>query len=138
MRKKHNKSKGFSLIELLVVIAVIAVLTAIAVPMYSDYMLRAHRADAISTLNLIAMNEEAWMLDSGTYTASLSDVGVSSGGSVSARGFYSISLSGVTGSGYTIIATPIATQEADNGNCPNLTLVADNGIVTRTPAACWN
>lgn len=41
MRINPIKQKGFSLIELMIVIAIIAVLSAVAVPQYQDYMTRA-------------------------------------------------------------------------------------------------
>ncbi|WP_440617450.1 type IV pilin protein [Cysteiniphilum sp. 6C5] len=131
---RNAKTQGFSLIELLIVVAVIAVLAAIAIPMYSNYVLRAHRADAVSSINLIAMNEEAWALSSGTYTATLTNVW---SGTTSTRGFYDMSLTSVTSSGYTITATPTGSQTADSGDCPNLRLVASGGTITRTPIACW-
>ena len=136
--QRQRQRQGFSLIELLIVIAVIAVLAAIAIPMFSNYKLRANRADAVNSLTLIAMNEEAWALGSGAYTASLNDVWVTSGGmAFSTQGFYDIALTGVDSSGYTITATPRGSQTADSGDCPNLTLVASGGAITRTPVACW-
>ena len=48
--KQMNKQKGFSLIELLIVIAIIAILTAIAIPMYTSYTERARLSEAYSFL----------------------------------------------------------------------------------------
>ena len=42
--------KGFSLVELMVVIAIVAVLTAIALPMYQNYVSKAKIAEAYSFL----------------------------------------------------------------------------------------
>lgn len=46
MMKKANQ--GFTLIEIMIVIAIIAILAAIAVPMYRDYITRAKLAEAFS------------------------------------------------------------------------------------------
>ncbi|WP_395947314.1 pilin [Caedibacter taeniospiralis] len=48
--KRIKEQKGFSLIELLIVIAIIAILTAIAIPMYSSYTERARLSEAYSFL----------------------------------------------------------------------------------------
>jgi len=60
-------AQGFTLIELLVVIAIIGILTATALPQYSDYKKRAFDSVAKSDLVHIAIAEEAYFLDSESY-----------------------------------------------------------------------
>lgn len=49
---KRNE-KGFTLIEIIVVIVMIGVLAAIAVPIYSGYILKARASEGITTLGAI-------------------------------------------------------------------------------------
>ena len=44
----HKPSHGFTLIELMIVIAVLGILLAIAIPAYSDYIIRSQVAEGIS------------------------------------------------------------------------------------------
>lgn len=77
---KCTKALGFSLIELMVVIAIVAVLAAVAVPSYKDYVGRARVAEA---QNLVGSKLKEWgekysnnNLAATTYTAA--NLGVSS------------------------------------------------------------
>lgn len=63
--KKSNR--GFTLVELLLVIAIVGVLAAIAVPVYTNYMLRARRADAKTVLEQVRAAQEMWRAERGSY-----------------------------------------------------------------------
>jgi general secretion pathway protein G len=51
--KKTHQNKGFTLIELLMVMAIIATLSAIAVPLYGEYIQRVKTTVAISDIKAI-------------------------------------------------------------------------------------
>ena len=58
---------GFTLIELMIVIVVVAVLAAIAMPSYRQYVLRTHRTEAKRTLLNVAVAQEKFYLQNNTY-----------------------------------------------------------------------
>ena len=58
---------AFTLIELLVVVAIIGVLSAIAVPAYSNYVLRGQLTEAIATLSDIRVKMEQYFNDNRFY-----------------------------------------------------------------------
>ena len=66
----HNlRSRGFTLIELMVVVAIVAILAAIAVPQYSDYVLRGKVTEATANLGRLRIGAEQWFQDNRAYNA---------------------------------------------------------------------
>jgi len=61
------RSKGFTLIELMIVIAIVSILTAIAFPAYSDYVIRSRIIESTSNLAAKRVQLEQFFQDNRTY-----------------------------------------------------------------------
>ena len=59
--------KGFTLIEIMIAIAVIAILSAIAIPSYTDYIRRARITEATAALANMQVKFEQFFQDNRTY-----------------------------------------------------------------------
>jgi type IV pilus assembly protein PilE len=143
---RHAAPPGFTLIELMIVVVVIGVLATIAYPGYQDQARRARRADAIVAITQIQQAQERWRANHPAYadqaaltrapTATPPGLGLSAG---SPQGYYSLGITGTSGSGYTLTATAVAggSQSGDAG-CTVLTVTVANGAALNQPAACWS
>lgn len=131
-----RESDGFTLVELLITVAISAIILVVAIPSYNAYITKSNRADGINTLLAISLAEERYRSSNSQY-GTLAQVG---GASVSPQGKYTISVSSVSATGYTISATAQGSQTGDSENgvtCSPLQLTLSNGTLTKTPAACW-
>lgn len=64
-----NKTRGFSLIELMVAAGVMAIISAIAIPLYTDYIETARLGVMSTNIETIRLFEEDYRLSEGTYIA---------------------------------------------------------------------
>jgi len=65
-----NRSRGFTLIEVMIALAIIAILAAIAIPNYAEYVRRARITEAFSTLSGMRVKMEQYFQDNRTYVGS--------------------------------------------------------------------
>ncbi|NSL55633.1 type IV pilin protein [Uliginosibacterium aquaticum] len=64
-----NTSAGFTLIELMITVAIIAILAAVALPAYSDYVTRGRLVDATNALATTRAKMEQHYQDNRTYAS---------------------------------------------------------------------
>jgi type IV pilus assembly protein PilE len=66
---------GFTLIELMVVVAIVAILAAIALPSYADYVKRGKIIEATTGLSDLRQRMEQYFLDNRTYVGFCASTG---------------------------------------------------------------
>jgi type IV pilus assembly protein PilE len=59
--------KGFSLMEIMIVVVIVGILAAVAIPAYTGYVTRTRRADAVTALETVALNEEKVFAETNNY-----------------------------------------------------------------------
>ena len=63
----NPRFKGFTLIELMIVVAIVAILGALALPAYTDYVRRGKIPEAITGLSQGRVSLEQWFQDNRSY-----------------------------------------------------------------------
>jgi type IV pilus assembly protein PilE len=69
------RSRGFTLIEVMITVAVLAIISAIAYPSYTNHVRKARRATAQATLMDIGAKQQAYLLDRREYADTLAKLG---------------------------------------------------------------
>ncbi len=99
---KTYSLRGFSLIEIITTLSIIAILTAIAVPAYHQYITRAERLAAATSLSRLAIALEQYYTINNTYkNASLDNLNVSQ------TKHYQLIIASATDTDFTITAEPL-------------------------------
>jgi type IV pilus assembly protein PilE len=138
---KAMKQTGFTLVELMVTVLVVGILTAIAVPAYRSYVLRATRAEAKQALLARASDLERCYTRNNTYVnAAATPCPVAANLVNPSVGIkYKIQAQTLAANAFLLQAIPVNGQQADK--CGTFTLDDKNtrGVSVTTPSAqdCW-
>ncbi len=127
---KLQSQRGITLIELLVVILIVGILAAIAVPTYTNYMIRARRADAKTALEQLRAAQEMRRAERGSYATDITELRNTWGVPASA-GDYDILFVNTGTAGYTAEARPFTSRQTSDGS-----LFIDH-LGNKTPAEKW-
>ena len=145
---RQLKFAGVTILELLIVVAIIAIIASFAYPSYMGQVVRTKRTAATAALLQIANRQQQFFMDRKSYTSDLTDLGygsdpfvISDDGTSSIakdpQSVYSISLSNVAATRYTITAEPLHGQLSQDIACGSLTL-DQAGVRGSDGVDCWN
>jgi len=127
-------AKGFTLIELLITVAIIGIISSIAYPSYSDFVLRSNRSEAQRELLRIANLQEQLFVDRRVYTEDMTVLGLATDPYKTDSENYSIDAK-VTGSTFVLTATALGNQKTNDTSCVTFT-VTDTGLKSAS-GTCW-
>ena len=158
-RRRPPRERGFTLIELIVAAVIIAILAAIAIPSYQNYVLKSHRTEAKTALLDLASMEERYFSAQNAYSQNPSEVGYSGATFpvTVGNGYYQVNIyapgwaaataptgpnTAGTPATFAFIATPLGNQVNDSP-CAAFILTSGNlqtatDISSNPNPACWN
>jgi type IV pilus assembly protein PilE len=106
-----RRHTGFTLIEVMIVVAIIAILSAIAIPSYSEYVIRSRLTEGVAALGAMRVKMEQYFQDNRTY------VGACAAGTVATPPDnipnFTIACPTATATAYTL--TAIGKEKLDSG-----------------------
>ncbi len=146
---RGSRQHGVTLIELMVVVAIIAIISAIAYPSYQRYVIKTKRSVAQNALLQVADRQQQFFMDNKQFAADMTNLGfpadpyvVSDEGSSTttgdAKAVYSLSLSNVTATTWTVTAAPLHGQLSRDSYCGSLSITqAGAKGKSGTSDECW-
>ena len=153
---------GFTLIEIMITVVIVAILSAIAVPSYRSYVLRANRTVAKTALVDASSRLESYFIVHKKYTKLLSDIqlqqylmrdGSTASADSSNVSLYQLSIKALSSTSpatcpatgdpgntsYVVVATPVNAQLRDT-SCLSLCLTSTGirSAAAGTADSCWS
>lgn len=127
-----RRKSGFTLIEVMIVVAIVAILAAIALPSYSDYVKRARITEAVSTLSAHRVKMEQYFQDNRTYVGACLAGTIASAPAPTPN--FAFDCGAPSGSTFTLTATAVAGSSL----VPAQYTVTESNVRATTPPTGWS
>jgi len=109
-----RSATGFTLIEVMITVAIIAILAAVAIPSYTDYITRSKIQEATTSLLAMRTKMEQYFQDQRTYIGACDPANPNTVAPVpTGLKYFTVACSNVALSTYTVTATGIAGSDMD-------------------------
>jgi type IV pilus assembly protein PilE len=144
MQSTLKKSSGFTLVELIVAMVIAAILAAVAIPAYSNYVRKARRTEVKTALLDLASLEERSFSVNNSYTTSATALSYAAWPVTLPSGYYVVAqpvvVAATTNAAatYTLSATVTGDQTKDT-QCQSFTLnsAGSQAATPDAPGTCW-
>lgn len=137
--KMRIRTSGFTLLELMITLVIVAILAAVAIPSYQQYVTKARRTDATTALLQLAAAQEKYFLSNNQYATSMVLLGIPA---TSPSGDYYLS---TDGAGVFATATS-GGRQANDAECMYFRITLATGLkqsqkddlsFNTAPDPCW-
>jgi len=128
----------------MITVAIIAVLAAVAMPSYQDYIRKSRRSEAQSFMSEVVARQQHFLLDRRAYAVSITGAPAANGLGMtiptSVSSFYSVDFNPAVDNtanppSFRLIATPIGTQTAEK--CGELRITNTGVKTVGGTGTCW-
>jgi type IV pilus assembly protein PilE len=152
---KISKTQGVTLIELMVTVAIVGILAAIAMPSYQESVRKSRRADVKGVLLGLTnamerrFTEANSFCDAATGGTAVTGCGTATGDTgtpsvftipTETAGFYTVTISAVSSSTYTLSAVPTGAQASDRCGTLWIDSTGSKDVIGATldASTCWS
>jgi type IV pilus assembly protein PilE len=121
-----HRRRGFSAIDMTVALLMMGLLAATAIPSYREQVRKGRRIDAIAALSALQLAQERHRSTAPRYADDPAQLGRSAW---SDNGYYTLSILGASGTGYTLVATAQpGSSQAHDGPCVQMAVSVQSGL----------
>lgn len=147
LNRQHTH--GITLLELVIVILIIGIVAAVAYPSYIDTVRKGRRADAVTSLLKLQIDQEQWRANHSGYTSQVAGDGCGSAQATGlcwasdeiVRRYYHIAINegSVNSTGFMATATARAGTDQINDQCQIIVITQDGpDLDASSYPFCWS